>query len=162
MFSGHNAHGVRMVRSHSWASLSYPLTRSHRHVQNTAGDTKRKCTSAVMFAGMCTGNIVGPQLYSVDQAPKYRPGLLSNLVLFAFTGLLGILITLYLAMLNKRHARQRAALGKEANKVDESMLSKGERKERKDIGAENEAVIVEDNGFGDVTDLRNEDFIYVY
>ena len=115
-----------------------------------------------MFAGMCTGNIVGPQLYSVDQAPKYRPGLLSNLVLFAFTGLLGILITLYLAMLNKRHARQRAALGKEANKVDESMLSKGERKERKDIGAENEAVIVEDNGFGDVTDLRNEDFIYVY
>lgn len=68
-------------------------------------------------------------------------------------------------MLNKRHGRQRATLGKDANKVDESMLSKGERKERevrKDIGTETETVIVEDNGFGDVTDLRNEDFIYVY
>jgi hypothetical protein len=25
--------------------------------QNTAGDTKRKCTSAVVFVGMCTGNV---------------------------------------------------------------------------------------------------------
>lgn len=25
------------------------------HVQNTAGDTKKKCTSAMVFIGMCTG-----------------------------------------------------------------------------------------------------------
>jgi hypothetical protein len=25
--------------------------------QNTAGDTKRKCTSAVVLVGMCTGNV---------------------------------------------------------------------------------------------------------
>jgi uncharacterized membrane protein len=25
--------------------------------QNTAGDTKRKCTSGVVFVGMCTGNV---------------------------------------------------------------------------------------------------------
>jgi hypothetical protein len=42
------------------------------------------------------------------------------------------------------------------------MLSKGERAQRKEVVAESEAAIVEDNGFGDVTDLRNEDFIYVY
>lgn len=27
---------------------------------NTAGDTKKKCTSAVVFIGMCLGNIIGP------------------------------------------------------------------------------------------------------
>lgn len=28
--------------------------------QNTAGDTKRKCTSGVVFVGMCTGNVSLP------------------------------------------------------------------------------------------------------
>ena len=28
--------------------------------QNTAGDTKRKCTSAVVLIGMCTGNVCFP------------------------------------------------------------------------------------------------------
>lgn len=27
---------------------------------NTAGDTKKKCTSAVVFVGMCLGNVIGP------------------------------------------------------------------------------------------------------
>lgn len=27
---------------------------------NTAGDTKKKCTSAIVFIGMCLGNIIGP------------------------------------------------------------------------------------------------------
>lgn len=29
--------------------------------QNTAGDTKRKCTSGVVFVGMCTGNVSLPK-----------------------------------------------------------------------------------------------------
>lgn len=27
---------------------------------NTAGDTKKKTTSAVVFVGMCLGNVIGP------------------------------------------------------------------------------------------------------
>lgn len=30
--------------------------------QNTAGDTKRKCTSGVVFVGMCTGNVSSTRL----------------------------------------------------------------------------------------------------
>lgn len=58
--------------------------------QNTAGDTKKKTTSAVVFVGMCTGNIIGPFLYSTNDAPQYRPGLIANLIMFALVGALGL------------------------------------------------------------------------
>lgn len=56
--------------------------------QNTGGDTKKKCTSAIVFVGMCTGNVIGPLLYSTDDAPLYRPGLISNLAMFVLVGIL--------------------------------------------------------------------------
>lgn len=58
--------------------------------QNTAGDTKKKTTSAMVFIGMCTGNIIGPLLYSTNDAPTYRPGLIANLIMFALVGVLGL------------------------------------------------------------------------
>jgi MFS family permease len=135
------------------------------HIQNTAGDTKKKCTSAVVFVGMCTGNVIGPLLYSVDDAPLYRPGLISNLVMFTLVGILSLLIPMYLALLNKRHAKRREELGKSAARVDESMLKKKEMTQGKTIeleetgGTQHQEV---DNGFSDLTDMQNEDFIYVY
>lgn len=136
------------------------------HIQNTAGDTKRKCTSAVVFIGMCAGNVIGPLLYSTDQAPEYRPGLISNLIMFALVGVLAIIITLYLQLLNKRHAAQRTAVGKNAEKIDESMIGKDKIGHAKTIELENGQASndaqTEDKGFADVTDLKNEDFIYVY
>jgi len=56
--------------------------------QNTGGDTKKKCTSGMVFVGMCTGNVIGPLLYDPSQAPMYRPGLISNLVMFVLVGVL--------------------------------------------------------------------------
>jgi hypothetical protein len=41
---------------------------------------------------MCTGNATGPLLYSVDDAPEYRPGVIANLVMFILTGALSLLI----------------------------------------------------------------------
>ncbi|KAH9863627.1 hypothetical protein J1614_009559 [Plenodomus biglobosus] len=136
------------------------------HVQNTAGDTKKKCTSAMVFIGMCTGNVIGPLLYSVDDAPLYRPGLIANLVMFILVAIIAMLIPMYLALLNKRHAKRREQLGKSALRVDESMLKKGEMAQGK--GAELEggeaqgARLEQDLGFSDLTDMQNEDFIYVY
>ncbi|CBX97605.1 hypothetical protein IAQ61_001184 [Plenodomus lingam] len=136
------------------------------HVQNTAGDTKKKCTSAMVFIGMCTGNVIGPLLYSVDDAPLYRPGLISNLVMFILVAIIAMLIPMYLALLNKRHAKRREALGKSAVRIDESMLKKNEMVQGK--GVELESGEVEggrqerDLGFSDLTDMQNEDFIYVY
>ncbi|KAF2128220.1 MFS allantoate transporter-like protein [Dothidotthia symphoricarpi CBS 119687] len=134
------------------------------HVQNTAGDTKKKCTSAMVFIGMCTGNVIGPLLYSVDDAPLYRPGLISNLVMFVLVGIIALLIPVYLALLNKRHALRREELGKSAVRLDESMLKKEEITQVKGVEMESgEAPGLErDNGFLDLTDMKNEDFIYVY
>ena len=58
------------------------------HVQNTAGDTKRKVVTGIVFVGMCTGNIIGPLLYSAEDKPYYRKGLISNLCMFIFVEVL--------------------------------------------------------------------------
>ncbi|KAL4982145.1 major facilitator superfamily domain-containing protein [Aspergillus falconensis] len=137
--------------------------------QNTAGDTKRKCTSAVVLIGMCTGNVIGPQLYSLEQAPEYRPGLISNLIMFILVAIIAVIADLYLYWLNKRHAKRREELGKNARVVDESMLGKaklqqskaGEVEDGAGDGPKGDGRVV-DKGFLDTTDLVNEDFIYVY
>ncbi|KAJ5771903.1 hypothetical protein N7520_002432 [Penicillium odoratum] len=134
--------------------------------QNTAGDTKRKCTSAAVLVGMCTGNVIGPQLYSRSQAPAYRPGLIANLAMFILVAVLSIFTDIYLIAINKKHAKKREALGRSANTVDESMLTKDKMETSKALELEDVRDIhngnVVDKGFADTTDLRNEDFIYVY
>ncbi|KAH8728348.1 major facilitator superfamily domain-containing protein [Phaeosphaeriaceae sp. PMI808] len=135
------------------------------HVQNVAGDTKKKCTSAVVFVGMCTGNVIGPLLYSIDDAPLYRPGLISSLAMFIIVSIVSLLIPLYLALLNKRHAKRREELGKSAAIIDESMLRKAEMTQGKNIELEGGGETQrqgQDHGFSDMTDMENEDFIYVY
>ncbi|RYO82527.1 hypothetical protein DL762_006582 [Monosporascus cannonballus] len=136
--------------------------------QNTGGDTKKKTSSAIMFAlqmGMCTGNIIGPLLYNTKDAPLYRPGLICNLIIFVLVAILGLLIPMWLLVLNKQHAKKREQLGKSANLVDRSMMRKEKMAESK--GAELEQHehsrgVEEDRGLQDVSDLKNEDFIYVY
>ncbi|KAL4867658.1 hypothetical protein BDV12DRAFT_209778 [Aspergillus spectabilis] len=142
--------------------------------QNTAGDTKRKCTSAVVLVGMCTGNVIGPQLYSLEQAPEYRPGLISNLVMFVLVAIIALIADAYLYWLNKSHAKRREAMGKSARIVDESMLRGGRERVQQDKIGELELEggagkadgdggnRAEDKGFQDSTDLKNEDFVYVY
>ncbi|KAF3017883.1 hypothetical protein E8E14_012933 [Neopestalotiopsis sp. 37M] len=134
--------------------------------QNTAGDTKKKTTSAVVFVGMCTGNIIGPLLYNVNDAPEYRPGLIANLVMFALVGALGLLIPLYLTFLNRRHAKRREELGGSAHIVDESMMRKKDMTDSKTADVEHNdhaqtQRLEDDKGLHDVTDLKNENFIYV-
>lgn len=130
---------------------------------------------------MCTGNIIGPLLYSTDDAPLYRPGLISNLIMFILVGVLGLyvftvvpfnfcankdrLIPLYLMFLNKLHAKKREQLGKSANLVDQSMVSRKEMGESHASEVEQRELprgLEEDNGLQDLSDLKNEDFIYVY
>ena len=76
------------------------------------------------------------------------------------------LTDLYLLALNKKHAKKREELGKSANTVDESMLAKSKIETSKAVELEdvNEAPRRDtvDKGFADTTDLKNEDFIYVY
>lgn len=132
------------------------------HVQNTAGDTKRKITTGLVFIGMCTGNIIGPLLYSADDKPLYRKGITANLAMFAFVAVFVGFVMLYLKFLNVKHARMRTAIGKAASVVDESMLRKADLQNLGKGVTQQMTPREEDHSFADMTDLKNEDFIYVY
>ncbi|OBT52754.1 hypothetical protein VE04_04846 [Pseudogymnoascus sp. 24MN13] len=129
--------------------------------QNTAGETKKKTTTAVLFIGASAGNIIGPHLYTTAEAPRYKRGLVSSLVLFIILIILVVLTTLYLIYLNKRHAACRTALGKSAVIVDRSMMNAQERA-ISDEAEEGRDPSGSDKAFDDITDLKNEDFIFVY
>ncbi|KAI9147584.1 Endochitinase 1 [Paramyrothecium foliicola] len=89
--------------------------------QNTAGDTKRKSTSAAVFIGASAGNVVGPLLFRPDEAPGYTRGLRANIAFFSLVVLLVAITTLYLKWLNRGHSMRRAAMGKSAVIVDLSL-----------------------------------------
>lgn len=127
---------------------------------NTAGDTKKKLTTAFLFMGQSAGNIAGPLLYSTTQAPLYRSGLRSNLALFSILiALVWVTVAVLLAM-NKYHTKKCHELGKEPPKdysmVDSKRLDDAIQADGTDLrGA------VMDNSLLDITDLKNEDFVYI-
>ncbi|KAH7370950.1 major facilitator superfamily domain-containing protein [Rhexocercosporidium sp. MPI-PUGE-AT-0058] len=129
--------------------------------QNTAGETKKKTTTAILFIGGSAGNIIGPHLYTVAEKPLYRRGLISNLVLFVLIIIIVILTTLYLLVLNKKHASRRVQVGKSAVIVDRSMMTTEERAISAAVDEAN-GVEIGDKAFDDETDLKNEDFVFVY
>ncbi|KAL7619680.1 hypothetical protein AAE478_010221 [Parahypoxylon ruwenzoriense] len=155
---------------YSWAS------------QNTAGDTKKKCTNAVLFIGQSIGNVIGPLLYTQTEAPSYSRGLRSNLALYVVIIILVGATTIYLRMLNRGHARRRVEMGKSAVIVDTSLDSEEQAaaaaaaapqiEENENVGEEESNVAVaSSNGevgrpgeraFENLTDLQNEDFIFVF
>ncbi|KAI1100540.1 MFS general substrate transporter [Jackrogersella minutella] len=161
---------------YSWAS------------QNTAGDTKKKCTNAVLFIGQSIGNVVGPLLYTEKDAPGYHRGLRSNLALYiAIIAICGV-ATAYLKYLNASHAKRRVAMGKSAVIVDTSLDSPEEvaaaaaaaaaeskvagvndtgdikNAEEGDVAnaAAEEVERPGDRAFLNLTDLENEDFVFVF
>jgi MFS family permease len=128
--------------------------------QNTGGDTKRKVTTSILFVGASAGNIIGPLLFKPAEKPYYRRGLRANLALFIALVVLIVLATCWIKVLNRKHAAERERLGKSANIVDQSMQTK-EETTKEGVVDEGEGG-VGDKAFDDVTDLKNEDFIYLY
>lgn len=134
--------------------------------QNTAGDTKRKVTNAIFFIGQSVGNIVGPQLYTTAEKPGYARGLRSNLALFVVIMIMSGITTVYLAFLNKSHAKRRVELGKSAVVYDNSLDSVDEVERRRQAAGGTDAAEgsadAGDKAFENTTDLKNEDFVFVY
>ncbi|KAK8212370.1 allantoate permease [Phyllosticta capitalensis] len=129
--------------------------------QNTAGDTKRKLNTGILFVGACAGNIIGPHLFNTDEAPHYTRGLRVNLALFVGLMVEIVFTMFWIALLNRRHARTRESKGKSAKIVDLSM-QKPISSDDKDETVEQNADAQEDKAFNDETDLQNEDFIFLY
>ncbi|KAK6081873.1 allantoate permease [Seiridium cupressi] len=139
--------------------------------QNTAGDTKRKCTSAVLFVGQSAGNVIGPLLYTQTESPSYSRGLRSNLSLFCVIVILVGITSAYLGYLNKSHSKRRVAMGKSAVIVDTSLESTERAVVTQGTGV-NESGTAEghpsttgaigEHAFENLTDLENEEFIFVF
>jgi hypothetical protein len=125
--------------------------------------------------------MVGPQLYLESEDPVFQTGLTGeyiissrlhtestgNLVVLCIMFGLVILQTFYLIYLNKRNAKRRLASGKTGTHVDYSLENSGNWAKMKadaaaaasgEEGVKN--VTVNENAFADLTDLKNEDFIY--
>ncbi|KAM3438979.1 hypothetical protein NHJ13734_003976 [Beauveria thailandica] len=129
--------------------------------QNTGGDTKRKVTTAILFIGASVGNIIGPLLFRPSEKPRYTRGLRVNLALFIVLVALIVAGMLLIRILNRRQAKRRVALNKSEHITDRSMMGHGQADDPNERLNEMEENVGE-RAFEDVTDLKNEDFIYVY
>ncbi|WWC93916.1 hypothetical protein V866_000753 [Kwoniella sp. B9012] len=123
-------------------------------VANTAGQTKKSAILAAYNAFNATGSIIGPLLFNSRDKPRYLPGLRATLGVFAaMLGLIGLCMGL-IFLLNKQRERQRVAVGKPAKIKDTSMLTKYE-------AYGNEGGVGE-NALKDMTDFKNNEFVYLY
>ncbi|KAK7183002.1 hypothetical protein DPSP01_006049 [Paraphaeosphaeria sporulosa] len=128
--------------------------------QNTGGDTKRKVTTSILFVGASAGNIIGPHLFKPSEKPYYRRGLRANLALFVAIIVFVVLAMVWITILNRKHAAERERLGKSAKVVDLSMETSDHPEGEEAVNASQGGV--GDKAFDDITDIKNEDFIYLY
>lgn len=129
--------------------------------QNTGGDTKRKVTTSILFVGASAGNIIGPHLFKPSEKPRYSRGLRANLALFIAIVVLVVLAVFWITILNRKHGAARERLGKAAKIVDLSMETSRQMADAGETANVSEGG-VGDKAFDDITDVKNEDFIYLY
>ncbi|KAL2830983.1 MFS general substrate transporter [Aspergillus pseudoustus] len=96
---------------------------------NVGGFTKKATVSAMLFVAYCTGNIIGPQLFLSDEAPKYPTGLRGVLVGFALAIFFLILLFIYYEYENRRRDKKYgpAHLQAEADYVTEDFMNLTDR-----------------------------------
>lgn len=131
---------------------------------------------AFFNAASAAGNIVGPLLFQAKDKPYYTPGVRAVLIIFiALVGLVGIQVVL-LFLFNKQRENQREAAGKPRKIHDTSMDSKyqayGKDESEAGVGAEGESFrpscisywtyADKISALNDITDVKNNEFVYVY
>ncbi|KAG5913914.1 hypothetical protein E4U42_000788 [Claviceps africana] len=136
-------------------------------VGNTAGTTKKSVAMSVYNAATSAGNIIGPLLFDDKDAPAYRPGLRSCLIIVVTLVVVVAAQWANLVLLNRLQEKRRVRNGKPANVVDRSMESTYQA-----MGAPPDDVVASDaaaaagrlgdQAFLDLTDVENDEFIYIY
>jgi hypothetical protein len=165
----HRFHSTQESRPSSTLGLLKipPVKQRRRPPQQSSSSAKAQETFVSLLSinlpPSNTPQIIGPHLYTTAEKPLYRRGLISNLVLFIVLIIIVAFTTLYLMFLNKRHASRRVALGKSAIIVDRSMMNSQERAISDEVDeASSSEIVGGEKAFDDITDLKNEDFIFVY
>jgi predicted MFS family arabinose efflux permease len=129
-------------------------------VGNTGGTTKKSIIMSLYNAGSSAGNIVGPLLFNKKDAPAYHPGLRAVLAIFVSLVAVVIIQLANLMLLNKLQQRKRVANGKLAKIHDHSMEDKYHM-----LDEDNETEggpRLGDQAFLDLTDGKNDEFVYIY
>ena len=129
-------------------------------VGNTAGTTKKSVIMSFYNAGASSGNIVGPLLFNSRDAPLYHSGLRGVLAIFVTLVVVVLIQAANLLLLNRLQAKTRIANDKRAVFHDQSM-DKHYGENRGEFSMEGEARLG-DNAFLDLTDRKNDEFLYIY
>ncbi|KAM0344950.1 hypothetical protein ACHAPU_007084 [Fusarium lateritium] len=126
-------------------------------ISNIGGTTKKSVIMCLYNIGVSGGNIIGPLLFSSKDAPTYKPGLTKTM---GITGaMIGVVLLqlVNLMFLNKLQERKRVQNGKPAKIRDLSMehqyVANAQQGEDGELGH---------NAFMDLTDSKNDEFVYVY
>lgn len=76
---------------------------------NTAGQTKKAVTFAIVNIGYSVGNLIGPQTFRANQAPQYTGGVIAMMCCYCACILLALT---YLAVATLENRRRDRAFGK--------------------------------------------------
>ncbi|KAL7414559.1 major facilitator superfamily domain-containing protein [Mrakia frigida] len=129
---------------------------------NVGGQSKKSALVAFYQVGSSVGNIVGPLLFSTDQAPGYKKGLSAVLGLFVAVVAIVVLMAFMFLFLNKRKEAERVRNGKPAKIHDRSMDAKyGAHNADDDDEAAGKGVALGGNSFKDISDFKNDEFVYL-
>ncbi|BEJ12246.1 hypothetical protein CspHIS471_0207060 [Cutaneotrichosporon sp. HIS471] len=121
---------------------------------NTGGQTKKSALLGLYQCGAAAGNILGPMLFNAKDAPYYIPGLRGCMGIFAAQLVCVGATFAVLVLFNRQRRKQRIAAGKPEFIRDTSMENKFEN-------YANDGVLGK-NALDDLTDFKNDEFVYVY
>ncbi|GAB7364272.1 hypothetical protein MBLNU230_g4820t1 [Neophaeotheca triangularis] len=124
-------------------------------ISNIGGSTKKSVIMSLYNAGTSAGNILGPLLFSLESAPEYLPGLRATMgIMAALIAVVGLQLG-NLVFLNKLQEKKRVANNKPAKIKDLSMTHhyQADRNTDDELGQQ---------AFLDLTDRKNDEFVYVY
>lgn len=80
---------------------------------NTAGHSKKTTVNAMDYVAYAVGNIIGPQTFIADQAPKYTGAVIAMLLCYAVCIVLAIMYGLVCRWENQQ--RDKAAIESEVD-----------------------------------------------
>lgn len=132
-------------------------------VGNTAGTTKKSVLMSLYNAASSAANIIGPLLFNNNDAPEYKPGLRACLGIFIALVVVILMQWANLVVLNKLQEKKRVRNGKAAKVVDHSMQDKYHGvEEGNEQHVESGGDRIGQNAFLDLTDRKNDEFVYIY
>ncbi|KAE9969697.1 hypothetical protein EG328_006712 [Venturia inaequalis] len=77
---------------------------------NLKGSTKKMTVTAILFLAYCAGNVIGPQLFKMDEAPHYNTAFEAIMICYALVVFLAMGLRFYLITVNKRRSKEEASI----------------------------------------------------